>query len=536
MKTTCLVLAFIVAAQLALAQSRTYYISANGNDANSGRSPRAAWLTLDRVNRAAFHPGDAILFRSGDMWWGQLHPQGSGADGKPIRIDRYGKGPLPVINFGEAMGAGLKLSNQEWWQICNLEITSGAPPEPGQGRAGIAVLAEGPGSHTGHIVIGNCYFHDIWGQLGGTGTFTGYSSAGIYVGPLMGRGRTNAPSADCILVESNRIERVDRCGIIVVRAHTNIVVRGNVMEDLGGDGIMMSGCVRGLMEHNIARRTCMSTGDTNVVMAAGRYNPHSAAMWIQNCTDTVMQYNEVYDTGRQRGNGDGEAYDFDFYCTNCVAQFNYSRNNHGLLLIMDKAVRNIARYNISENDQSHLIEMHGTVAEGNLINNNVFYVDYGMADITFYMGMTNIDDTARSLMGANFRNNIFYATGQGRFRTVFTHGSALERQYLEAVKLPTPEPGTLFEHNWYFGPWLNGLPDDPEKMEGDPMFVAPGSGGVGLATLAGYRLRDNSPCIRTGMTVENNGQRDFYGNSLNPGAVSCGVFEKPEAGGAHLKR
>ena len=383
------------------------------------------------------------------------------------------KARLPVINFGDATGAGLQLSNQEWWQILNLEITSGAPPEPGQGRAGIAVLAEGPGSHTGHIVISNCYLHDIWGQLGGTGAFTGYSSAGIFVGPLMGRGRTNAvaASADDVLVESNRIERIDRCGIIVVRAHTNIVVRGNVMEDLGGDGIMMGDCLGGLMEYNIAKRTCMSTGDTNAVLAGGRYNPHSAAMWIINCSDTVMQFNEVYNTGRQQGNGDGEAYDFDFYCTNCIAQFNYSRNNHGLLLIMDKAVRNIAHYNISENDQSHLIEMHGTIAEGNLVNNNVFYVDYGMANITFYMGMTNLDDTDKSLMGANFRNNVFYATGQGRFRTVFTYGPALERQYLDAVKLPPPVPGTLFEHNWYFGPWLNGLPDDPEKKVGNPMFL-----------------------------------------------------------------
>jgi hypothetical protein len=280
----------------------------------------------------------------------------------------------------------------------------------------------------------------------------------------------------------------------------------------------------------------MSTGDTNVVIAAGRYNPHSAAMWIQNCSDTVMQFNEVYDTGRQRGNGDGEAYDFDFYCTNCIAQFNYSRNNHGLLLIMDRAIRNIARYNISENDQSHLIEMHGTIAEGNLVNNNVFYVDYGMADITFYMGMTEIDGMNKSLMGANYRNNIFYATGQGRFRTVYTYGTALERKYLDAVKLPPSAPGTLFGHNWYFGPWLNGLPDDPEARQGDPMFVAPGSGGVGLATLAGYKLRPESPCINAGLPLEDNGGHDSYGNPLPQGTLSFGVFEPPAPAPANRKR
>ena len=527
MKTSALLFALAVAIQLAHGQSRTYYVSAAGNDADSGRSPRLAWQSLQRVNRALFQPGDAILFKSGDSWHGRLRPQGSGAPGKPIRLDRFGKGPLPVINFGDAAGPGLELSNQAWWTIRHLEITSGAPPKPGVGRAGIAVLAGGPGGHTGHIVIRDCYLHDIWGQLGGAGPFTAYASSAIFVGPLTGRGRTNSFSAgaDDILIESNRIERVDRCGIIVVHAHANIVVRGNFLQDLGGDGIMMSGCLGGLMEYNVAERTCLSTGDTNIILAPGRYNPHSAAMWIIACTNTTLQFNEVYDTGRQPGNGDGEAYDFDFYCTNCLCQFNYSRNNHGLLLIMDKAVHNTARYNISQDDQSHLIEMHGLISEDNLVNNNVFYVDYGMADITFYMGMTNLDDAARARLGADFRNNIFYATGQGRFRTVFTCGPALERQYLEDVKLPPPAPGALFEHNWYYGPWLNGLPDDPQKGEGDPMFIAPGTGGVGLGTLGGYRLRPGSPCIRAGMAIPNNGARDFYGDPLNPAANSCGVYE-----------
>ncbi len=535
-RTSCGFVLSLLAVSLACGQSRTYYVSGDGNDDNSGRSAHAAWKSLERVNRDAFQAGDTISFRAGDVWSGQLHPLGSGAPGRPIRLDRYGKGPMPVINFGDATGAAIKFTNQEWWEIRNLEITSGVPPRPGQGRQGIVALAEGPGGHTGHLVIAGCYLHDIWGQLGGTGLFTGYSSSAIFVGPAMGRGRSNAPpaSADFVLVESNRIERVDRCGIIIIRAHTNIVVRGNVMENLGGDGIFVSGCTRGLIERNVAKRTCMSTGDTNIIIT-GRYNPHSAAMWIADCTETIMQFNEVYDTGRQKGNGDGEAYDFDFNCTNCIAQYNYSRNNHGLLLIMDRAIGNVARYNLSENDQSHLVEMHGTIAEGNLVNNNVFYVDYGMADITYYMGMAEVDDTNKALMGADFRNNIFYATGQGRFRTVYTYGPALDRKYLDDVKLPPPAPGTLFQHNWYFGPWLNGLPDDPEKREGDPIFLAPGSGGVGLATLAGYQLRPESPCLGAGMLIDNNGQRDFFGNLLKTNAVSFGVFEIPDSASVRRK-
>jgi Right handed beta helix region len=496
MKRTLSFLTLIVLMVLtAHGQSRTYYVSTDGNDSNSGRSAGAAWQTLERVNGITFQPGDAILLKAGEVWKGQLRPAGSGAAGKPIRIDRYGKGAMPVINIGEATGKRIQ-----------------------------------------HLVIRNCYIHDLWGQLGGDGDFTGYNSAGIFVGPAMGRrGAGGGAGADDVLVENNRIERVDRCGIIIWRGRENIVVRSNVMENLGGDGIMVNGCIRGLLERNVAKRTCMRSGDPDLVIV-GRYNPHTAAMWLQNCTDTVMQFNEVYDTGRQKGNGDGNAYDFDFNCTNCIVQYNYSRNNHGFLLIMNRAIGNVARYNISENDQTHLIQTHGTLAEGNLVHNNVFYVDYGTIDIDYYMGNQEVPDSVKSQLGANYRNNIFYATGQGRFRTVYTYGSALERKYLDAVKLPSPSPGTLFQHNWYFGPWLNGLPDDPEKKVGDPMFLAPGSGGIGLATLTGYQLRPDSPCIRTGLPIEGNARNDFFGNPLKAGAASYGVFEAPVSGAPHPTR
>jgi Right handed beta helix region len=510
------------------AQSRNYFISANGNDTNSGLSQSAPWKTIDKLNHTTFQPGDSILFHSGDIWHGQAHPLGSGAAGQPICVDRYGDGPMPVINLGAATGAAFELINQQWWTIQNLEITSGAAPQPGIGRQGIVALAQGPASHTDHLLISNCYIHDIWGQLGGAGTFTGYASAAIFVGPAGGRGSPRDASADFITIQNNRIERIDRCGIIVRQGHQQIIVRNNTMENLGGDAIFLSGCNAGLMEHNIARRSCMRTGDPDLVLPAGNYNPHSAAMWIQNCTDTLMQFNEAYDTGRQKGNGDGNAYDFDFNCRNCIAQYNYSRNNHGFLLIMERTQSNIARYNISENDQSHLIQMHGTLNEGNQIYNNVFYVDYGTIDIDFYMGAQEIPDADKSQLGAHFQNNIFYATGQGRFRTVYTYGSALERKFLDQIKVPPPTPGAIMQHNWYFGPWLNGLPDDPEPSKGDPKFLAPGTGGIDLATLTGYQLQSNSPCINTASLIPNHGSRDFYGNPLKDTATSFGVFEQPD--------
>lgn len=505
-------------------QSKTYFISSDGNDNNSGLSEKSAWKTIERVNLFTFQPGDVILFKSGNIWEAQLHPQGSGEAGKPIIIDTYGNEAKPVINLGKAEGAALKLVNQSWWEIRNIEITSGAQPELGIGRQGIAVLVKGDGQHIQHIVIKDCYIHDVWGQLGPNNEYTGYNSSAIFVGKVIGGIKKYQ---DClindVLIENNRIERVDKCGIIVSSGVNRIIVRKNFMENLGGDGIFVSGCDKGLIEYNIVKRSCMRSGDPDLV-GGEKFWPHTAAIWIARCDETVLQYNEVYDTGRQKGNGDGFAYDFDFFCKNCIFQYNYSKSNHGFLLIMYNTFNNIARYNISENDQSHLIQMHGKIEDGNLIHNNVFYVDYGTVDIDFYMGGKEIED--KSKLGANFKNNIFYAGGQGRFRTVYTYGSALERQFNDSVNLSYSKTGAMFHRNCYFGPWKNGLPDDPEKLNKDPMFVAPGTGGIGISTLGGYKLQFESPCVNSGMQITPNSKWDFYGNLVKDGSIDIGVYEQ----------
>lgn len=499
-------------------QSKTYYVSPEGNDNNAGLSMNAAWKTIEKVNQVNFQAGDAILYESGGIWYGQMRPLGSGEQGKPIIISSYGKGSKPVINIGEAAGVGIQLVNQSWWEIQGIEVTSGAQPELGVRRGGIVATVEGVGEQIQHIVIRDCYIHDIWGQVGGDN-----SGIAIYVGQLiLGQQKSKDCIANDILVENNTIKRVDKIGI-AINGKNDVIVRGNYMENLGCDGIIVAGAYKGLIEYNIADRTCQRSGDPDLETGGKTWWPHTAAIWIAGCTETVMQFNEVYNTGRQPGNGDGFAYDFDFGCKKCVLQYNYSANGHGLLLIMNRAYDNIARYNISQNDQTHLIQIHGNTEDGNLIHNNIFYVDHSTVDIDYYCGNGDRDKTK---LGVTFRNNIFYAAGQGRFRTVYTHGSAIDRQYNDTLKLPPSAEGPLFHHNCYFGPWHNGLPDDPEKLVADPMFVAPGTGGIGLSTLDGYKLQAESPCINTGIFIERNSKRDFCGNPINDGVIDIGVYEQ----------
>ena len=500
-------------------QANTYYVSTEGNDDNSGLSLREAWKTLEKLNQTTFQAGDVILFEKGGIWQGNLHPGGMGEPGKPITLSSYGNGPRPVINIGEEEGVGIQLVNQSWWEIRGMEITSGAPHKLNVRRGGIMATVEGEGSAIEHIVIQNCYIHDIWGQVGGD-----KSGIAIYVGErVLGQDTTyNCPASD-ILIENNTIKRLDKVGI-AVNGDDRVVVRGNYLENLGGDGIIIIGATKALVEYNIADRTCLRSGDPDLDTGGEDWWPHTAAIWLWRNTETVMQFNEVYNTGRQPANGDGFAYDFDFDCRKCVLQYNYSANNHGLLLIMNRAYENVARYNISQNDQTHLIQIHGNTEDGNVIHNNVFYVDHSTVDIDYYCGME--DEKDKTKLGVTFKNNIFYAGGQGRFRTVYTHGSSLNRQFNDSLRLESRSEGPLFQNNCFFGPWLNGVPDDANKILADPMFLEPGSGGIGLSTLDGYKLLEGSPCINTGLFIEMDIKRDFYGNPIDGDTVDIGVFEQ----------
>ena len=507
------------------AQQKTYFVSPTGNDSADGLSAASAWKSLDKVNATTFAPGDKILFEAGKVWYGQLWMKGSGAEDQPITIASYGGEQRPVINIGRAEGAGIRIHNQSWWIVENMEITSGAAPELGIGRQGIVITASQPGEYS-HFIVRNCHVHDIYGQMGGNTEFTGYYSCGILVRVMGDRSRMREPgyvppTMNDVLIEGNRIERFDKCGIISWGPKYNVVVRKNYMDNLGGDGIFVNGPYRGLIEFNEIHRSCMRSGYLDLP-GGENWWPHTAACWIQNTEETIMQFNEVYDTGREPKNGDGFAYDFDFNCKRCIAQYNYSKNNHGFMLLMYNIYENVSRYNISENDRTHLIQMQGSLTKDkNIFYNNVFYVDYGTSDLDFFRGSpeNSIDD-----LGAIFHNNIFYATGQGRFRTVYTDGDPMVRNFDEVSK-PNLPAGALFLNNCYFGPWKNGLPDDPNALVADPKFVAPGTGGLGLNTLKGYYLQADSPCINTGIYIPFNGGRDYFGNPVNDGHPDMGAFE-----------
>jgi hypothetical protein len=492
----------------------TYYVdSAGGNDERDGSTPENAWKTLDRVNGVLFAPGDRILLRAGSRFSGQLAPWGSGNEGAPIVVDRYGAGGKPRIDAGARFHEALLLENQEYWEVNNLELTNQGWLRRGY-RYGVRVAAWDFGTMH-HIHLKNLLVRDVNGSVR-KGRAEGQ-------GILWENGGKKKPSRfDDLLIEGCHLLRTDRNGICGYSENSDrqnwfpslrVVIRGNLLEDIGGDGIKPWGCDGVLVEHN------------RLDGANRRAPDYSAGLWPWSCDNAVFQFNEVSGV---HGTRDGQAFDSDGNCRNAVFQYNYSHDNDGgFLLICDDGawaapgsagnVHTVVRYNISQNDGARTFHLTGPVKDV-WIYNNVFYVGPGL-DVPLFL-FTDYHGWAD---GVHVANNIFYAAG------TFRYGQGVSK-HLDGSYETAPGFGestnVQFEDNVYFGHHVNP-PEDSMALQVDPLLVNPGSGRRSLGSLEGYKLKESSPCIRAGVPIAENGGRDFWGNKVREG-------EKP-AIGAHQK-
>lgn len=116
-----------------LSFSATYYISNTGNDSNSGLTTTAAWQSLAKVNASSFNPGDQILFKKGDSWYGTLTIKQSGTAGNPITFGAYGTGANPIITGFTTVTGWTNLGNNIWestnavstLSTCNMVVING---------------------------------------------------------------------------------------------------------------------------------------------------------------------------------------------------------------------------------------------------------------------------------------------------------------------------------------------------------------------------------------------------------------------------
>ncbi|HXM95860.1 MAG TPA: right-handed parallel beta-helix repeat-containing protein [Candidatus Dormibacteraeota bacterium] len=482
-----------------------YYVDArNGDDGNAGTTPAAAWKSLKKINDTNFLPGDHILLKSSSIWEGQLWPKGSGTKGQPIKVGMYGGDVKPVINGGGKVEDTVLLKNQEYWEISNLEITNTATTRAV--RRGVHVALEDYGE-AHHIYLRSLTIHDVNGADS--------------VKPNGGISYTSAwkdkPSRFVDLrVEDNEIYHLDRSGIFGwsdgwVRSKwypsLGVVVRGNLLHDIGGDGIVVVATDGALIEHNM------------VGHANQRSEGYNVAIWSWSADNTVVQFNEAYGTKGQR---DGEGFDSDWNSRNTIIQYNYSHDNDGgFLLICNEGGHNsnenvgntgtIVRYNISQNDRARGINIAGPVKNSLIYNNTIYVGPDHLVDLLLFSDWHGWSE------GAYFYNNIFYVAGTARFSYGISRAS--DGAYVSASGFGKSKDN-LFDSNVYYRVEIPA--NDPHALTVDPNLVAPGQGTIGRLSLPGYRLQPMSSATRSGKFIENNGGHDFWGNA----APSCGGTDR----------
>src|ERR1035437_8834850 len=119
------------------ANATNYYFSVTGNDANNGTSTSTPWQTVSKFNSVSGYtqknPGDSLLFKRGDTFYGSLRIGSSGSSGSPIVIGAYGTGSKPVITGFTTVSAWTNLGSNIWESIaavstlatCNMVTING---------------------------------------------------------------------------------------------------------------------------------------------------------------------------------------------------------------------------------------------------------------------------------------------------------------------------------------------------------------------------------------------------------------------------
>lgn len=405
-------------------------------------SADSPWTTLTQVNaHGEFSPGDKILFKRGTVCPGLLHPLGSGTAEQRITIDAYGNAtdPLPrlegrginedpasaqiptsLLSKGKGIeSAVVRLFNQEYWTIRNLEITnySNDAKDYSHRRRGVVVALEDYGRGNGYE-ISDLYIHDVLGapdkDLGGSG--------GIQFEAYAGSNRTPTSFGD-IEVHHNRIEHVSRSGINEgsnFRSRPSVGgsirdnpfevwgamdVHDNILNDLGGDAIVTQFASNTKVYNNTVWDSANHHGGR---ASAG----NNAALWPWDADNVSYFNNHVFETRMPRGTWDGTAFDADYGTTGTLFEYNITHDNEGGFMLFcgcgGLSTQTTMRYNISLND--------GRGAENHNQGPRVFFVA-GQTDAAVYNNtflvypQARVDKGSRNNSAITYQNNVFLAQG-----------------------------------------------------------------------------------------------------------------------------
>lgn len=528
----------------------TYYVSPNGDDSKDGKTEQTAWKTIARVNQDTYIPGDKILFERGGEWTGKtLAPQGSGSAAAYITIGAYGNktAHAPRISANGKVADALYLYNQQYWEICDLDISNnveGTKMVAGDTNptGNVTKRNNEEGSKLGdyrgiHIAgrdvatlqgyyIHNVRVHDVSGivsWIGNTGKYEpgignnyGYDASkrtgGILIEAIAPTGNTSINGQPTVFsnitIEDSEFVNNSFCGITIKQYNNG----KNQNNGAGWANRYGSGGAPDYSNPNWHPHT-------NIVIRGNYINQGASAyacngMYLCGVKDSVVeknllenigtcgielffadnvavQYNDISNVRWKGGGQDANAIDPDWRASNILIQYNYIHDcGEGLLLCGMSYNSGTIRYNLIQDCTSSYI--HYSMGGGYFqINNNVFYRSkdgYGTSNFDPWGGGT-----------ASYVNNIFYdgkGTGFG-----FSGGSSFS-----------------YYNNAYYGTPACSKDSNPIILTEDPFEgTAPTMSRVG-STATGALLEANGliPKTSSGL-VASGADKDANGIALTDG-------------------
>ena len=528
------------------AYGTNYYINkVSGSDQDDGTSTESAWSSLANINTTIFYPGDSILLRAGQLWVGTLQPQGSGAEGKPIVIGRYGDGANPMINgagltnctteSGESHYCAIFLYNQEYWTIQDLEIVNYNEAEENMTlqdwentnksnysdvtnppqydgintrKSAILIEANNKGAVDGLQFL-NLEIHGVNGEI------QSKDNGGIFLEVFKLSSSDTPTYFRDLLVEGCHIHDVDRTGISNWSDYddrefnqnsnwtpnVNYVIRNTTFERTGANALIVRVSDGALIE------SCVFDGCS--IKESGN------AAFNFNTDNTIWQYNEFTRTKANHDDEDAGGVDSDYRSKNTTIQYNYLHDNDFGLLVTGGPGRfndnTILRYNIIERDG--LIARKGSDAKFTLrfsgsatntfFHNNIVYLapEQSNTKVSFHKSWSG-----SSPKKTFYYNNIFYVETPG---CSYSMGSSQEN---------------TFSNNIYFGQTVANSPSDANGITSNPMLSDPGSG------FQGYKIEEASPAVGAGARIETIPEYDLYDHLIDHQApIDIGVHQLSQA-------
>jgi len=429
----------------------TYYLSSSsGSDNNSGTDPSSPWRTINKLNSFYnLRPGDNVLFKRGDTFYGGIVVNNSGSSGSPITYGAYGSGAKPVVtgftnitswtnlggNIWESSDVVSSLSYLNIVVINNNNTPMGRFPNSDfftyQSNSGNTSISSssltGSTNWTGaqSVIKKERYVFEkgtITSQSGGT---LYYSDPGLY-SPTAGFGffiqndsRTLDSENEWFFNPLNkkiRIYSISAPSNVQVPSIDQLVSFGNGVGYITIDNILFTGCNSSAI--NLANQNNITIQNCDITFAGIN------AIKALNSPYITLTNNQISETNNNGIQLDGN-------CTNPNIAYNTIRNiglfegmtqSYSSCSISCMASNSVIQYNTIVNSGYIGIDLRGSNIQvnNNFINNSCIIKDDGGG---IYLSLAGSN---RTISNNIIINSIGTASGTNDATNILAHGIFLE--------------------------------------------------------------------------------------------------------------